>query len=114
MCGMRVSAEDRGTYILFLFILSFLKIPYPKTRKKIVLSCRQPFFGIYYINNQIFIHCTIFVQNRTIRTKLHKIAFCTENKEFVPKSTAFCTEITIYISVLNNDSSYFLHFCTEK
>lgn len=114
MCGLEVSAAERGTYILFLFILSFLKIPYPKTRKKIVLSCEKPFFGIYYINNQRFIHCTIFVQNRTIRTKVHKIAFCTENIDFVPESTAFCTGITVYISALNNNSSIILHFCTKK
>nr|DAE03460.1 MAG TPA: hypothetical protein [Siphoviridae sp. ctTXt1]DAJ26431.1 MAG TPA: hypothetical protein [Caudoviricetes sp.] len=59
-----------------------------------MLSCKPCIFVIYYINNQIFIRCTIFVRNRTIRTKVHKILFCTEHYNFVLKSTAFCTEIT--------------------
>ena len=60
-----------------------------------VLSCRHPFFGIYYIINQIFKHRTIFVQKRTTRTKTHKNAFCTEYEDFVLKSTLFRTPLTI-------------------
>lgn len=85
---------EKGIYILFLFFISFLKIPYLKIVENFVLSCKPCIFVIYYINNQIFIRCTIFVRNRTIRTKVHKILFCTEHYNFVLKSTAFCTEIT--------------------
>ena len=79
----------------FFIFLSFLKIPYLKIRENFVLSCRHPFFGIYYIINQIFKHRTIFVQKRTTRTKTHKNAFCTKSKDFVLKGTLFRTPLTI-------------------
>lgn len=102
------SADDRELLISRLAVrLGFAKVP--SDAKKIirkdiysvdlatayfVLSCRHLFFFIYYIKNQIFTHCTIFVQKRTIRTKRHKNAFCTQNNDFVPKSTSFCTGLT--------------------
>ena len=89
--GRRETLKRAYIYIIFI---SFLKIPYLKIVENFVLSCKPCIFVIYYINNQIFIRCTIFVRNRTIRTKVHKILFCTEHYNFVLKSTAFCTEIT--------------------
>ena len=94
MCRGRGAKCRQGDIYIFFIFLSFLKIPYLKIVENFVLSCKPCIFVIYYINNQIFIRCTIFVRNRTIRTKVHKILFCTEHYNFVLKSTAFCTEIT--------------------
>lgn len=99
MHGIGRNAE-KDIYILFLFFISFLKIPYLKIVENFVLLCRTYIFSIYYINNQVFIHCTIFAQNRTIRTKVHKIEFCTENNNIVLKSTAFRTKL---ISLYSTD-----------
>lgn len=95
MCRGRGAKCRQGDIYIFFIFLSFLKIPYLKIRENFVLSCRHPFFGIYYIINQIFKHRTIFVQKRTIRTKTHKNAFCTEYEDFVLKSTLFRTPLTI-------------------
>ena len=95
MCRGRDAKRRQGDIYIFFIFLSFLKIPYLKIRENFVLSCRHPFFGIYYIINQIFKHRTIFVQKRTIRTKTHKNAFCTEYEDFVLKSTLFRTPLTI-------------------
>ena len=94
MCRGRGAKRRQGDIYIFFIFLSFLKIPYLKIRENFVLSCRHLFFFIYYIKNQIFTHCTIFVQKRTTRTKTHKNAFCTQNNDFVPKSTSFCTGLT--------------------
>nr|DAO02688.1 MAG TPA: hypothetical protein [Caudoviricetes sp.] len=75
-------ADSRqGQYIYFLLFFLFVKIPYIKIGNYFVLSCGVLFFHIYYIINQIFKHCTIFVQNRTIRTFMHEIAFCTQSEK---------------------------------
>lgn len=63
MCRGRDAKRRQGDIYIF-FYFSFLKIPYLKIRENFVLSCRHPFFGIYYIINQIFKHRTIFVQKR--------------------------------------------------
>jgi hypothetical protein len=100
MCLEEAPNANGDIYILFLFFILLLKIPYLKIEENFVLSCEALFFGIYYIKNQLFIHRTIFVQNRTIRTKVHKITFCTEYLDFVPKSTKIRTELTFYYSAV--------------
>lgn len=65
MCMGEASNANGDIYILFLFFILFLKIPYLKIEENFVLSCEALFFGIYYINNQLFIHRTIFVQKCT-------------------------------------------------
>lgn len=78
----------RKDIYIFLFYFSFVKTTTLKTVYIFVLSCRALFFAIYYINNQIFKHRTIFARFCTICTNLHKNAFCTRNKI----SYEFCTK----------------------
>ena len=74
----------------FLFIIFFFfKNTLHKNRDIFVLSYEAPFFGIYYIINQRFKHCTIFVQNGTNCTFLYKMVFCTQNEIPYRKSTRF-------------------------
>ena len=48
MCRGRGAKCRQGDIYIFFIFLSFLKIPYLKIRENFVLSCRHPFFGIYY------------------------------------------------------------------
>lgn len=75
-------------YIIFI-IFSFYKNTLRKNRDNFVLSYEACIFAIYYIINQIFKHCTIFAQNRTNGTFLHKMPLCTQNEIPYKKSTAF-------------------------
>lgn len=81
---------QRGTYyIFFLLFFSFTKKTTHKNDYYFVLLYEIIKSSIYYIKNQINTHCTKFVQNRTFRTNLHKILFCTQWTAIELKSTVF-------------------------
>lgn len=88
-CAASSESRKEGGHIYSFYFFYFYKNTLPIKRKNIVLSCECPLFGIYYIINQTFIHCTIFVQNRTFRTFWYKMPLCTQTEKPYNKSTAF-------------------------